>query len=344
MSQHEHFYGGQAVIEGVMMRGIDRYAVAVRRQDGQIVIGRKQIPASVGWRRWPIVRGCIGLIESFTLGMGALQFSADVAMEEENEKLLAAAQADSAPDDPPAKPAKDKQGGGVAAILTSLTTVVAIGLGLFLFVLLPTWIAGFAFGPPPVRDMQFAFPSGDNILRNLVEGLIRLAVLVAYIAVISLVPYVKRVFQYHGAEHATINCYEAGEDVVVGNCARYSPLHPRCGTAFLLVVIVVKIIINCFLPWYPEVWLRSIVRLGTLIPVAGLAYEIIRWSGRHRHSLLSRLLAGPGLLLQLLTTRKADEKQLETALYALAAVADEVSLPADFAPPMREVEIGGKQR
>ena len=343
--EHEHFYGGQAVIEGVMMRGLDRYAVAVRRQDGQIVIGHKRIAPLTGWRRWPLIRGCVGLVETFTLGMGSLQFSADVAMAEENEKVAAAKAAqDPAASgaavvaDPPAEPAKPS---AIQGALTALTSVLAIGLGLVLFILLPTWLAGLFFHGPPA-PATWGWPSQDVVLRNLVEGALRLSVLVLYIVGISLVPYIKRVFQYHGAEHATINCYEAGEDIVVEKCKLFGPLHPRCGTAFLLIVIVVKIIINCFLPWYPQVWLRSLVRLGTLLPVAAIAYEVIRWAGRHRNSLFSRLLAGPGLLLQLLTTRRADESQLETAIYALAAVADEVALPPNFPPPRQEVQIASK--
>jgi len=343
--ERDHFYGGQAVIEGVMMRGLDRYAVAVRRQDGQIVIGHKRIAPLTGWRRWPLIRGCVGLVETFTLGMGSLQFSADVVMAEENEKADAAKAATAA--DPPAEAAPDAAAGEPAkpsalqGILTSLTSVFAIGLGLVLFILLPTWLAGLILHKSP-EPPTWGLPSQDVILRNLVEGAVRLTVLVLYIVGISLIPYIKRVFQYHGAEHATINCYEAGEDIVVEKCKLFGPLHPRCGTAFLLIVIVVKIIINCFLPWYPQVWLRSIVRLGTLLPVAAIAYEVIRWAGRHRNSLLSRLLAGPGLLLQKLTTREADEKQIETAIYALAAVADEVPLPAGFPPPMQEVQIAAK--
>jgi uncharacterized protein YqhQ len=343
--ERDHFYGGQAVIEGVMMRGLDRYAVAVRRQDGQIVIGRRRIPPLTGWRRWPLVRGCVGLVETFTLGMGSLQFSADVAMAEENERIAAAKAAETpevapatAADDPPAEPAKPS---AIQGILTSLTGVFAVGLGLVLFILLPTWLAGLILHAPPAAP-TWGWPSWDVVSRNMVEGAARLSVLVLYIVGISLIPYVKRVFQYHGAEHATINCYEAGEDIVVENCKLFGPLHPRCGTAFLLIVIVVKIIINCFLPWYPQVWLRSLVRLGTLLPVAAIAYEVIRWAGRHRKSLFSRLLAGPGLLLQMLTTRKADEKQLETAIYALAAVADEVALPSGFPAPMQEVQIAAK--
>ena len=339
--ERDHFYGGQAVIEGVMMRGLDRYAVAVRRQDGQIVIGHKRIAPLTGWRRWPLIRGCVGLVETFTLGMGSLQFSADVAMAEENEKI-AAAKAAEAPEGAAAPPAPDPaKPSALQGALTALTSVFAIGLGLGLFILLPTWLAGLAFHGPPAAP-TWGLPSQDVVMRNLVEGAARLTVLVLYIVGISLIPYVKRVFQYHGAEHATINCYEAGEDIVVDKCAHFGPLHPRCGTAFLLIVIVVKIIINCFLPWYPEVWLRSIVRLGTLLPVAAVAYEVIRWAGRHRNSLFSRLLAGPGLLLQLLTTRRADASQLETAIYALAAVADEVPLPAGFPPPMQEIQIASK--
>jgi uncharacterized protein YqhQ len=142
------------------------------------------------------------------------------------------------------------------------------------------------------------------------------------------------VFEYHGAEHATINCFEAGEAVTEENCLRFSPLHPRCGTAFLLVVVVVKIILGCFFGW-PAPLIRSAIRLALLPVVAGIAYEVIRWAGRHRNSTLSRVLAGPGLLMQKLTTRKPDASQIQVAIYALSAVASEFDLPTGWAPARR---------
>jgi uncharacterized protein YqhQ len=318
----EHFYGGQAVIEGVMMRGPDRYGIAVRRADGEVVVMSEPLrglAVQKGWPRWPLVRGCYMLVESLTLGMRSLTFSADVMTAEEAEHVPEGQTA----------PAEDAPPSTLSRALMVLSTAFAFVMGLGLFVLLPTAVPRWIWGPRQAMGIN-----RESILFNVVEGGIRLAVIVLYILTISLMKYVKRVFQYHGAEHATINCYEAGEAVTPDNCLRHSPLHPRCGTAFLLVVIVVKIILGCFLGW-PVMWLRMLLRLALLPVVAAVAYEILRWAGRHRHSLIATLLAGPGLALQVLTTRRPDRAQIETAIYALAAVAPEVPLPPELAAPRR---------
>ncbi len=312
----DHHYGGQAVLEGVMLRGKDDYAVAVRRQDGQVVLLHEPLPAYANegsWLRWPLIRGNYALYEAFSLGMKALQFSANVAMQEEQEKAAAEAE-----------PAADEQPGMLSRILMTLTIAVSLALGLGLFVLLPAWAVDLLPGSETLSPTA----------KNVIEGGARLLVIVGYILGISLMPYVRRVFEYHGAEHATINCQELGGSVTVADCLRFSPLHPRCGTAFILLVIVVKIIVNSFLGW-PELWLRLGLRLAVLPPIAAISYEILRYAGRHRDSVLAKVLAYPGLMLQRLTTRPPDEQQIETAVYALAALAPDVSLPADCPAPRR---------
>ncbi len=312
----DHHYGGQAVIEGVMLRGKDDYAVAVRRQDGQIILLREPLAGYAregSWLRWPLIRGNYGLYESLSLGLKALQFSANVAMQEEQERSAA-------------PQASDERPSVLSRVLMTLTMVVSVALGLGLFVLLPAWVV----------DLLPGSEALSTIGKNLVEGLARLVMIVAYILGISRMPYVRRVFEYHGAEHATINCHEAGGPVTVASCAGFSPLHPRCGTAFLLLVIVVKIIVNSFLGW-PELWLRLLLRLAVLPPIAALAYEILRVAGKRRDSGLAKVLSWPGLLLQKLTTRQPDEQQIQTTLYALAALAPDVSLPADWPLP-RQVD------
>lgn len=346
MPEHEeqHFYGGQAVIEGVMMRGPDRYGIAVRRSDGEVVTVSEPLrglAVKPGWHRWPFIRGNYMLVESFTLGWAALQFSANVLTAEENEKAAAesAAPATTAPADPGTAPPPAEEPPPAAArapeepallgrVWMGLTTVFALALGIGLFVILPTAVPTWIWGP------QTSGVGAESLLLNVVEGGIRLLVIVLYILTVSLMKYVRRVFQYHGAEHATINCYEAGGPITLDNCLRFTPLHPRCGTAFLLVVIVLKIVVGCFFGW-PAPWVRIVLRLALLPVVAAVSYEILRWAGRHRHSWLSRILAGPGLLLQMLTTRHPDRDQVAVAIYALAAVAPEVPLPADFPPPRR---------
>ena len=310
----DHHYGGQAVIEGVMLRGKDDYAVAVRRQDGQIILLHEPLPAYANegsWLRWPLLRGIYALYESLSLGLKALQFSANVAMQEEQESSV-----------PEAEPAAEEQPGLLSRLLMTLTIMASLALGLGLFILLPAWGVDLLPG-----SETLSAPA-----KNVVEGLVRLVMIVAYILGISLMPYVRRVFEYHGAEHATINCQEMGGSVTVADCLRFSPLHPRCGTAFVLLVIVIKIIVNSFLGW-PELWLRLGLRLAVLPPIAAISYEILRYVGKHRDTVLAKVLSWPGLLLQKLTTRQPDEQQIETAMYALAALAPGVSLPAHCRRP-----------
>lgn len=340
----KHYYGGQAVIEGVMMRGSDCYAVAVRREDGQVVLTTEPLRGLAvreGWHKWPLIRGNYMLVESISLGMKALQFSADVLAAEEAAKQaqVEAEAPDEATADKPESPPGPASGEAqmqspISRLWMVLTMVLALALGVGLFLLLPTAVPKWLFaGGSEVRGIDT-----QSLLFNVVEGGIRLALVVLYILVISLMKYIRRVFEYHGAEHATINCYEAGGPVVPENCMRFSPLHPRCGTAFLLVVIFVKIILGWFIGW-PVLWVRMLLRLALLPPVAGLSYELLRWAGRRRNSLLARLLAGPGLLLQMLTTRRPNQSQVETAIYSLAAVAPEVSRPTNLAPAWR---VNGK--
>ncbi len=259
----EHHYGGQAVIEGVMLRGKQDYAVAVRRADGEVVLLHEPLAGYAGhdsWLHWPLIRGNYALYESLSLGLKSLQFSADVAMQEEQEKTAPAGETDAA-----------GQPGLVSRILMALTMVASLALGIGLFVLLPAWVVDWLPGSSATSP----------VTKNVIEGGVRLVIIVAYILGITLMPYIRRVFEYHGAEHTTINCHEAGQPVTVENCARFSPLHPRCGTAFLLIVIVMKIIVNSFLGW-PDLWLRLALRLAVLPPIAALSYEILRFVGAHR--------------------------------------------------------------
>lgn len=347
--EQKHFYGGQAVLEGVMMRSKTAYATAVRRIDGSVIVGRRALNTlsqRYGWAKWPLVRGNVALLDSLTMGLESLNFSGNVALEDEAQgraaeheqsagerqaRQIAAADAESRePRD--AEKSKPESLGETTLWLTMLPAM-AIGIGLF--VLLPAWAVDWFMG---AEQATVGGAFGEVFVRNLFEGGIRLLVILGYISGISLIPYVRRVFEYHGAEHATINAFEETGEVTVETALAHSPLHPRCGTAFLLVVILVKIIVNCFLGW-PALWLRLLLRLATLIPIAGIAYEVIHWAGRHRGSVLSRVLAGPGLLMQKLTTRQPDREQVEVAIYALAEVAPEVELPEGFEEPER-VSIG----
>ncbi len=277
-------YGGQAVIEGVMMRGPEVMATAVRRPDGSIIC---QVDPAVPLSRkyhflgWPVVRGAVSLYDSVSLGLKALVFSTNMAAEGEGEKVTAGEM--------------------------SLTMLLGLAIAIGLFIVAPTVLIGYTR----------RFLADRSILLNLVEGFIRLAIFLAYLAVITRIEDIQRVFAYHGAEHKVILAYEASPDhTVTVEAARPLPtLHPRCGTSFLLFVVVVSIVLFSFFGW-PGVWERIAIRLALLPVVAGLSYEIIRASGRSKSPLLATATA-PGLWLQRLTTREPDDAQLEVAMAAL---------------------------
>ncbi len=275
--------GGQAVLEGVMMRHHDRLAVACRRSDNSIsLISEKKISLS---RRcpplgWPILRGTVSFFESLILGVHAINLSAAEVLQEEGEEM---------------------QGWQ-----TFLVVLLGLALGVGLFFILPTWLAGFL----PQRLHPVAL--------NLAEGLFRLAIFLAYLFLVTRWSEMKRFFAYHGAEHKAIFCYEAGEPLEVRKAQQYSTHHPRCGTSFLLIVMVFSILIFSLFGWVP-IWQRIAICLLMLPLVAGISYEAIRLTALSRSPLL-RLLMLPGLWLQNLTTNEPDNGQVEVALCALKAV------------------------
>lgn len=304
------FYGGQAVIEGVMMRGRRTMAVAVRNPQGEIVLHEEPLTAKIytsKWGQWPFIRGVSLLWDALGLGMRALMWSADVAMQEEDEEPV-------------------EFSGPVAWTTVAASLIFAVAL----FFLLPTfvskWIATF-FGDNPILDALF-------------EGGIRLLLFVLYLWGIGFMPDIRRVFGYHGAEHKTINAYEAGDPLTVEAVQRHSVQHTRCGTSFLLYVLVISILLFAPLTFsgVESTWLALVLRFATrllLIPfVAGLAYEVIRFSARHEESTFMRGLIAPGLWLQKLTTRDPDDDMVACAIAALRPVlaADGVQLDTEMAP------------
>lgn len=275
--------GGQAVIEGVMMRGPKLVSTAVREPSGQISV--KVDPVSSISDRHPILkkpmfRGVIALGESLVLGLKSLSYSAQKAGDED-EQL------------------SDKE--------LVMTILFSLGLAILLFVIIPTAAAKYI-------DASFTNP----ILLNLLEGGLRLGIFLVYIYGISRMKDIQRVFKYHGAEHKTIHAYEAGEELTVENVQKYSTLHPRCGTAFLLIVMVVSIIMFAFLGW-PDLWLRILSRVILLPVVAGLSYEIIRFAGKSQNPFVHIAIL-PGLWLQKITTSQPDDDMVEVAIQALEAV------------------------
>ncbi len=295
--------GGQAVIEGVMMRAPNALAIAVRRPNGEVMV-KEDVWRSLSQRfkflKWPLIRGSVVLVETLINGLQALSFSANQALEEGKgeEKLSSWA---------------------IGSVMAA-----AFGIGVLFFIVLPHYLTGYLgrlFG----RDLAV-----ENFLFHLVDGGIKVLFLIGYIYSISLLKDIQRIFQYHGAEHKCIYAYEAGEELTVANARKYSTLHPRCGTAFLLIVVVVSILLFSalfpFLPKFPSLGrgLSNLVYIGIklplLFPIAGLAYEVIKLSGKKANHPVLRLVIAPGLWLQRLTTRPPTDDQIEIALRALQGV------------------------
>lgn len=276
--------GGQAVIEGVMMRGTDKVAVAVRQPNGEIVVDVNPVNSlrdKYPILKKPLLRGVIALFESLYDGMKALAYSAQVSGDE------------------------DEQLTGKEMAMT-IATSVALAIGLF--IVIPTW------------SMRFLHAlTGDPMLLNLAEGVLRMAIFLSYIAAISSMKDIQRVFQYHGAEHKTIYTYEAGLPLVVENVRPFSTLHPRCGTNFLMIVMLISMFIFTFLGW-PSLLERIASRIVLMPVIAGVSYELIRFAGAHADNRLVHMAIMPGLLLQKLTTRQPDDSQIEVAIASLKAV------------------------
>jgi uncharacterized protein YqhQ len=297
--------GGQAVLEGVMMRGPRNWAVAVRKPDGEIAQVARSIDPLMA-RHWllrlPIIRGVVALGESLAIGFRALSVSANYASQEAEEG-----------DDEPQE---------IGRWALAFAFLVAIGFALMIF----------KVGPALLTDLLPISSGGWFVL---VEGLIRVCVFVVYLTVLSFIPSLRRVFQYHAAEHKAINAYEAGEELTPENTQRHSLIHPRCGTAFLLWVMVVGVFVYALLG--RPVWYWLIVSRIVLLPViAGIAYELIRFAGKHSDNRVLMALLAPGLWLQRLTTREPSLDQLEVSIRALRKVLD---LEGREQPADRRVEV-----
>ena len=286
--------GGQAVIEGVMMRNGNDYAVAVRKPDQTIEVKKDQfIGLNARWhtKKIPIIRGVLSFIDSLVLGMSTLTYSASFFEDEEE-----------------AEKEKDKDGKS-DAVFMGLTVALSVVIAVVLFMLTPFFISSL-FGRVIKSPMALA----------VMEGLIRIAIFFIYIVAISQMKDIQRVFMYHGAEHKTINCIEHGAELTPENAAKYSRLHKRCGTSFLLIVMVVSII--CFMFIRVDNMALKIVLRVILVPViAGVSYEIIQWAGRSE-SCLVNIVSKPGLMLQKLTTREPDLEMLEVAIASIEAIYD----------------------
>jgi len=283
LAQGRPLVGGQAVIEGVMMRCGERVSVAVRRPGSGEIVTCELRPFRRGRRlsKIPFIRGVYNLFDVLVLGVKALNLSANLALEEEE--------------------------GSFGPLELALTLTLAMGIAIGGFFILPLWLVNL-----------FASETGA-VLFNLMEGAIRTGIFLLYLWGISLLREIRRVFEYHGAEHKSIHTFEHGEELTPQNARKYTTLHPRCGTSFLLLVVVISILVFSLVGNPPLPW-KILSRVLLLPVVAGLSYELLMLSGRHTSSRWVRALSAPGLWLQRLTTREPDDRQLEVALTALRAV------------------------
>ncbi len=306
-AKHKTSIGGQAIMEGIMMRGPKEIAIAVRKPDNEIIIEKRPISSVLQKSKilkLPIIRGCISFFESMVIGIKALMFSAqffDIEGEETEESKFE-------------KWLEEKLGDKIKDVVICFSLIVALAFSIGLFFLLPNFIAELI---TKVTSIEV-----EGTARLLIEGAIRIAIFLVYLIGVSQMKDIKRVFMYHGAEHKTITTYENGQELTVENARKNSRLHPRCGTSFLIFVMIISVIVFLIIP-KGLTWLeRALFKILLLPVVAGISYEIIKFAGRH-DNLFTKIISMPGMWLQLITTREPDDDQLEVAIESLKAVLTE---------------------
>ncbi len=356
--------GGQALLEGIMMRGPKKSAMAVRRPDGEMVVEVSDLKSAdrKGFLKWPIVRGVVGFVDSMTVGYQAMMRSAelsglDEAIEEEErekaakkaakeaekrakklgitvEELAEQENADKEIEVPVEVPAEEsapavkeekKDTSGMMTGIMFVALILGLGLAMLLFKVLPESIYELlTWAIPSLEGEGYWF----NLVRAAITGVVKIAIMVAYMAAVALMKDIKRTFMYHGAEHKTIFCYEQGLELTVENVRRQSRFHPRCGTSFLILMLLVSIVVNMFIPAtiVDHKILNIIARTGigllTLPFIMGIGYELIRFAGRH-DNLFTRIISAPGVWLQHITTKEPDDSMIECAIAAVKEVIPE---------------------
>lgn len=301
--------GGQAVIEGVMMKNKDEFALAVRMPEGNIRVTKdecKSVKEKFKFLGWPIIRGVVNMIESLILSMKTLTISADAfGIEEEETKFEIWL--------------KEKFGKSLLDFVMVIAMILGVALGVGLFFFLPLFISSSLFDKAGEETKWYA---------TLIEGGIKIAIFVGYIWLVSFMKDIKRVFEYHGAEHKTIFCYEAGEDLTPENVKKYKRFHPRCGTSFIFVILLLSILVSSIVYSFPimksNIILKFTSKLLTLPLTVGIGYEFIRFAGKH-DNVITRIFSAPGLWMQRITTREPDETQIEVAIASLKC-----ALPEEF--------------
>jgi len=292
--------GGQAVIEGVMMRSPNTIVVAVRKQDGDIKTNERfyrTLTQRFKFLNIPFIRGIINLFEMMGVGMGAVNFSANEFAE-----------------DPNAKPTEEQKKSFwyklLNLVLFFLSFLFAIALTILLFKFLPLWITTFL-------ESKSIFIKNNYIIFNLIDGILKISFFVLYIFILSIIPSFRRIFEYHGAEHKSIFAYENNLPLTVKNARKQTRFHPRCGTSFILIVLLISIAVYTFIPRQETFTENLILRIALLPLIAGISYEYLKLSAKFAHKFIAKIFTAPGLWLQRITTKEPDDKQLEVALTSL---------------------------
>ncbi len=309
--------GGQAVLEGVMMKSGERCSLAVRTPDGEIAVDNSTFTSLRKKHKicaLPLIRGCVSMVEQLKLSMDMLTKSAEmqgIDMDEPETKFE--------------KWLLEKCGDKLMPIVSAIGMVLGLALGVGLFLLLPT------FGAKGLDFLTGGFIGEYALLRSLVEGLIRMALFVGYVWIVSFMPDIRRTYEYHGAEHKSVACFEAGLELTPENARKCTRFHPRCGTSFIFVMLILSIVINSFLTW-DNVWIRFASKILLLPLIVGLGFEFIRYAGAHSN-LFTKIVSAPGLWMQRITTREPDDSQLKVALLALKN-----AIPDNFGSIWNETE------
>lgn len=295
--KHKSRIGGQALIEGVMMKGIYTSAMACRLPDGTIDVEtweEKNGKNAPWYRKTPFIRGIFNFVSSLIDGYRCLMKSADKQMTEDSEEELSKLD----------KWINEHFGEKIMSIVSVISVIFSLVICIFLFKFLPMWISGFL--------KKFI---SSAIILTIIEGIIKIGIFVGYLAVTALMKDIKRTYEYHGAEHKTIACYEAGEELTVENVKKYTRFHPRCGTSFIFISLFISIFVFCFITW-SNMWARMALQIVLLPVIIGISYELIRLAGKY-DNIFTKIISAPGLRLQRLTTREPDGSEIEVAIAAI---------------------------
>ncbi|MDO5125072.1 MAG: DUF1385 domain-containing protein [Ruminococcus sp.] len=298
--------GGQAVIEGVMMRGIGKASMACRLPNGEIDLETWEIKGgkNVAWyRKAPFIRGLFNFVVSMIDGYKCISKSAEKQMVDDEQEEMSKFE----------KWLDEKLGDKIMPIISGIAMVIGIAFAVLMFMMFPSWIS---------KGINHIIPL-NGFVKNVIEGLIKIGIFIAYTSLTTLLKDIRRTYEYHGAEHKSITCYEHGEELTVENVKKHSRFHPRCGTSFIFLVLFISIFVNTVfhLPW-SNVWLRMVCKIAILPLVMGIAYEFIRLAGKY-DNIITKIISAPGLAIQRITTREPDEKEIECAITALKAVIPE---------------------